>query len=90
VLAEQNAAPIPISPIYLNCMAATLAENGRYPEAVETATRALTRLRSVGGSAASVRSSSNVWRRIAPAQPCGNDRPLPFGPRIVLTASHAD
>ena len=54
VLAERTLRLDPDSPIYLNCMAAVLAENGRYPEAVETATRALTRLRSVGGSAASV------------------------------------
>jgi hypothetical protein len=31
-----------------------LAENGRYPEAVEAATRALTRLRGSGGNPASV------------------------------------
>jgi tetratricopeptide (TPR) repeat protein len=54
VLAEQALRVDPDSPIYLNCMAAVLAENGRYPEAVETATRALTLLRGRGGNPASV------------------------------------
>ncbi len=53
-LAERTLSVDPDSPIFLNCMAAALAENGRYPEAVEAATRALTRLRSAGGNASSV------------------------------------
>ena len=52
----------PESPIFLNCLAAVLAENGRYAEAVETATRALTRLRSVGGDESSV---SKLEQRLA-------------------------
>jgi tetratricopeptide (TPR) repeat protein len=62
VLAEQTLRVDPDSPIYLNCMAAVLAENGRYPEAVETATRALTRLRGRGGNPASV---NNLEQRLA-------------------------
>jgi tetratricopeptide (TPR) repeat protein len=53
-LAEQALRLDPDSPTFLNCMAAVLAENGRYPEAVEAAQRALNRLRSDGGSASSV------------------------------------
>ena len=54
VLAERIQHLDPDSPVFLNCLAAAQAENGRYPEAVEAATRALARLRSIGGNASSV------------------------------------
>ena len=40
-LAEEAVKADPLSPTYLNTLAAALAENGRFPEAVEAADRAL-------------------------------------------------
>ena len=53
-LAQRAVQANPGSPVFLNALAAALAEKGRFPEAVDAATRALDATRSGGSDAATV------------------------------------